>query len=176
MSAPDYEYLEFNGAAGIVREIEFSTKQMEFGDGWYAQVLTGNPAGIRTWTLTYQMLHRDNIYPAWLDHGTSHKLQPRTYSRVWLTPGGATDSGSAGTAPHPVSPYVYIRDFFTRRMALGNPPFFFEDVDGPPGSRGQFLVRLVPNSIKFTQNSKSKLFYSTSFQIRQVGGWPAAGT
>jgi len=173
MPAPDYEYLEMLGSPGIVREIEFSTKGMDFGDGYYATVLIGHPEGTRTWTLTYSKLHRDYIYPAWLDHGTSHQLQPRTYSYAYLTPSGGVD----GTPPHPVSPYNYIYDFFVRRMALGNPPFFFEDIDAKlSGSRRQFLVRLVPNSIRFTQDSKDKLFYSTSFQIKQVRGWAAPGS
>lgn len=179
MPPPNYEYLIWNGSRGLTRRTEYDLKQMDFGGGFYAAALTGPPGGVTSWTLNFRA-HRDRIRRSRIDHNVLVPFQPRLYDFSLLLPDGTIDTDAPDY--HPISEYIYVRDFVRRRMAASNEPFFFEDLDavvtGPEGAqdfsqRSRYLCRLLENTIEFTQDQNDPLVYTCTLSFREVRGWPA---
>jgi hypothetical protein len=146
---PDYEILLDTGSAGLRRNTTYPVLDADFGDGYYASILIGDPNGVKDYTLSWSNVHRD--------HQTL--FQPRTYNSV--------NVGS------PTNRFRYISEFVYRRLGSGNTPFWFEDVDAKAGLRTLLLCRFIPFTLTQTQDRREPLLYSYSIQFKQIRGAPA---
>lgn len=149
---PDYEVLLDAGSAGIQRERDSSeaTVGADLGNAFYASAIVGEVLGIYRWTLTWKQIHRDKV-----------TIQAKTYNAVNI--------GSTMTR------LKYLEAFVARRVAEGNSPFWFYDVDHPVvASRRLTLCRLIdPVKLIQTQDGKNSLLWSYSLKFQQIRGAPA---
>lgn len=146
---PDYEVLMDIGNGALKRENPLPILEAEFGDGYSADAIVGDTAGVKSWTLTWKKAHRDS----------GVLIQAKTYNNVNI--------GS------PVSRYNYFVQFLGRRVT-SNRFFWIYDPDRP-SSRPAYLCRVVDlaNAEKQQQDSQNALLYSFTIKIQQVRGAPA---
>lgn len=150
---PDYEVLLDAGSSGILREAADYTEAIagaDLGNAYHASAIIGEVAGILRWTLTWKQVHRDKV-----------TYQAKTYNNVNI--------GSAMTR------LKYLEAFVARRVAAGNNPFWFYDVDHPVvASRRLTMCRLIePVKLLQTQDGKNSLLWSYSLKFQQIRGAPA---
>lgn len=149
---PDYEVLLDAGSAGIQRELDDSEAIVgaDLGNGYYASAIVGEVNGIYRYTLTWKNVHRDKV-----------TYQAKTYNAVNI--------GS------PMTRLKYLEAFVARRVAAGNDPFWFYDVDHPTvASRRLTMCRLIePVKLIQTQDSKNSLLWSYGLKFQQIRGAPA---
>lgn len=145
---PDYEILLDIGSAGLTMEDDGTEAiaDADLGDGYYAAAIVGETAGIRRFMFTWNNAHRDGA-----------TIQGKTYNNV--------NVGSAVSRP------VYFRQFFLRRIAAGNDPFWVTIPDNKvAGSRTTILCRMTDKKLSQKQDRKNPLLYDYSFKFQQIRG------
>lgn len=146
---PDYEKLVDIGSAGLTWEIDGTEAILgaDLGNAYYAAAIVGEVAGIHRFTLTWNNSHRDAAL-----------IQGKTYN--------GSNVGSVVSRP------LYFRQFFLRRVAAGNDPFWVTMPDYPTvGSRTSVLCRLSePLKISQQQDSKNPLLYRYQLKFQQIRG------
>lgn len=145
---PDYEHLLDIGTAGLTIEIDGSEAiaEADLGNAYYAAAIIGETAGIYRFTFTWNNSHRDGA-----------TIQAKTKN--------GANIGS------PVSRPVYFKQFFLRRIAAGNDPFWVTIPDNKVAlSRTSILCRLIDKKISQKQDSKNPLLYDYSIKFQQIRG------
>lgn len=145
---PDYEKIQDIGSSGLTWEIDGGDAivDADLGDAYYASAIVGEVLSIYRFTLTWNNSHRDAAL-----------IQGKTWN--------GTNIGSLVSRP------LYMRQFFLRRIAAGNDPFWITIPDHPTaGSRTSVLCRLTDKKISQQQDARNPYLYRYSLKAQQIRG------
>ncbi len=139
---------------------EWAVLSADFGDGYEAAALVGDPQGSRTWSITIQVL------PDSIDQvpGIPDDLEPG----FMMAEGGdfvLTEDGDRILLERISPRSQYLWRFFRVSKAAGNAPFWIEVDDPDDGQRKLFLASFVDHKLSY--GILCAKVYSTGLQLRQ---------
>lgn len=153
------ETLDTTGFTVMETAGEWDVLSADFGDGYEAGALVGDPAGTRTWTMKIDVLPdstdqvgpiEDNLEPEYVLGEVSDFVLTEPGDRILL-------EGSSRAK--------YLWRFFRISKAANDAPFWIEVDDPDDGARKQFLASFIDN--KLTYSVLCAKLYSTGLQLKQ---------
>jgi len=139
---------------------EWSLLTADFGDGYEASALVGDPQGTRAWSIKVDTL------PDSADQVGS--IEDNLELAYVLTEGGGfvlTESGGRVLLENQSSRASYLWRFFRISKAANDEPFWLEVDDPDDGARKKYLASFIDN--KLTYSVLCAKLYSTGLQLRQ---------
>lgn len=141
---------ELNTEGFLFTEVagEWAVLTADFGDGYQAAALVGDPQGTRTWSIRIDVL-------------------PGQRATLVAEPGGEwlmTESGE-GVGVESQARAQYLWSFFRARKAAGDEPFWIETEDPEDAIRKKYLAGFVDHRLSF-QVLCAKV-YTTGLMLRQ---------
>jgi hypothetical protein len=176
------EILVDMGTVGIQKTLGVTTLSADFGDGFFAQVVTGNTKGLRKWHLVWSERRHlffqspPTVIPMFDDGTYAEDLYLGTPVVATKQPNGDLTYNIPDDGKQPR--LTYITRFYQRRLRDGL-PFVFCDIterttynaDDPYNlglGGAKYLARITSANIPATQSAKSAHFWSWSLDIQQV--------
>ena len=139
---------------------EWSVLSADFGDGFEAAALVGDPTGTRTWTITIEVLPDSTDQVPTIPNSLEPAyLLTEDGGHLLLESGGRIVLESAATRAN------YLWKFFRISKAAGNQPFWIEVDDPDDGQRKRFLASFIDNKLTYTILCAK--IYSTGLQLKQ---------
>lgn len=139
---------------------EWALLTADFGDGYEAAALVGDPTGTRTWTIKIDVLPDSSDQVP----GIPNALDPTfllTEERGYML----LETGGRILLESPSTRANYLWRFFRISKAHANQPFWIEIDDPDDGRRKRFLASFADNKLTYTVLC-AKL-YSTGLQLKQ---------
>lgn len=138
---------------------EWDVLSADFGDGYEAAALVGDPQGTRSWTVTIAALPdstdqvgsiEDDLEPEYVLGEVSGFVLTEPGDRILL-------EGSSRSK--------YLWRFFRISKATNDEPFWIEVDDPDDGARKKFLASFIDNRLNY--GVLCAKLYSTGLQLRQ---------
>ena len=139
---------------------EWSVLTADFGDGYEAGALVGDPQGTRTWSIKVETLPDSTDQVG----GIEDELEPE-YVLEEVSGFVRTEPGDRVLLETASSRSKYLWRFFRMSKAANDEPFWIEVDDQDDGARKKFLASFADNRLTYAVLC-AKL-YSTGLQLRQ---------